>query len=192
MRSILRRRTATLFAVTAALAVLMCGCVPEEPLPSAAPTSTRGEAPFATDDDALAAAQKTYEEFMAIANQIMAEGGASPERLDAIAAPDVVAFETQGFKKFAERNLTAGGGSTVTTAVLQSYTPTVPDGAGIIVGYFCVDGSGITVVDESGTSVVDQSRPALSAFEITFDLAEKDPPRLVVSSKKIWDGAGVC
>ena len=192
MRLILRRRTATLFAVTAALAVVMCGCVPEEPLPSAAPTSTRGEAPFATDDDALAAAQKTYEEFMAVANQIMAEGGASPERLDAIAAPELAAAEKEGIDDFAARKLTVDGSSTVSAAKLQSYTPDAKDGLAIVRAYFCINVSAVDVLDENGASAVQPTRPDTTPFEVVFDLDEYDPPHLIVSAKTVWGGEGIC
>jgi hypothetical protein len=179
-------------AAVVALVALVCGCTPTGPKSTPPPVSPTSEAPFASDKEALAAAQATYEEFMTIANQIMADGGASPERLDAITSPAVAAFEKQGFVKLVGRDLKIGGGSVVIAAILQSYRPTAPDGRGILVGYFCVDGSGVTVVDASGASVLDESVPALTAFEVSFDLIERDPPRLVVSSKNAWTGAGVC
>jgi hypothetical protein len=191
MRTIMRPRSVVHLVAVVALLAVVCGCTPDEPQPKPSPAST-SDAPFADEDEALAAAQETYEEFMAVANSIMAEGGASPERLDAIATPSVAAFEKRGFEKLVARDLKVGGTSIVTTAILQSYTPTSTDGRGIVVSYFCVDGSAVTVVDGSGASVVDESVPALTAFQVTFDLLETSPSRLVVSSKEVWVGAGIC
>jgi hypothetical protein len=192
MRSILRQRTATFIAVAGALAVALCGCSPEESIPSAAPTSARGEGPFATDGDALAAAQKTYEEFMAVANQIMAEGGASPERLDAVAAPELAAAEKEGIEDFAARKLTVDGSSTVSAAKLQSYTPDAKDGLAIVRAYFCINVSAVEVLDENGASAVQPTRPDTTPFEVVFDLDEYDPPHLIVSAKTVWGGEGIC
>jgi len=192
MRSILRQRTVTLLAVTGALAVALCGCTPDQPAPSTVPSPSSSDPPFATDEDALAAAQSAYEEFMAVTKQIMADDGASPERLDSVAAPGVAIPEKEAMVDFVARHLTVEGASAVTGAVLQSYSPEATDGRGIVRAYLCVNVSAVDVLDENGVSVVQPTRPDETPFEVTFDLVEADSPRLIVSGKNQWGGSGIC
>ena len=170
----------------------MCGCVPDSTPRSTAPAPTNETPPFATDDEALAAAQSTYEDFMAVTKQIMADDGASPERLDSVAAPDVAIPEKEAMVDFVARKLTVEGASEVTGAVLQSYSPDAMDGRDIVRAYFCVDVSAVDVLDENGVSVVQPSRPDETPFEVAFDLVEADSPRLIVSEKNQWGGSGIC
>jgi hypothetical protein len=195
MRSITRARTAAHLAAVIALVVLaglVSGCSPSEPLVSTVPTSSSSAAPFASDDEALAAAQATYEDFMAVANQIMAEGGVAPERLDALATAKVAMPEKDGLSRLAQRNLRISGKPRVTAAALQAYATESRDGKNIITAYFCVDGSETSVIDSDGRSVVDKSGSNLTAFEVSFDLVDEVPPLLIVSEKTLWEGSGVC
>jgi hypothetical protein len=191
MRLITRFKTMTSLAAVIATVALVAGCSPSEPLSKrvSEPTTTL---PFANDEEALAAAQETYEEFMAIANVVIVEGGAYPERIDDIATAAVATVEKEGFADFAARNLSISGSSIVRSATLQSYTPQAQDGQAIVKAYFCIDISAVDVVDKTGTPVANTTRPDTTPFEITFDLIETSPPRLVVSAKNVWDGDGVC
>jgi hypothetical protein len=191
MRSITRPRTAAHLAAVIALVVLISGCSPAEPLSKQASESTPS-APFASEDEALAAARATYEEFTAVANQIMAEGGVAPERLDALAAANVATPEKDGFSHLANRNLRISGQPRVTTAALQAYATESRDGKNIVTAYFCVDGSDTSVIDSDGKSIVDRSGSNLTAFQVSFDLVDEVPPRLIVSEKTLWEGPGVC
>ena len=191
MRLILRRRTATLTLAVVALLSLLSGCAPDQPSPPA-PTSSLEKNPFPSDDEALAAAQATYERFMALTKQIANEGGLAPERIDDLATPEVASTEKEGFAEFAARKLTITGDSIVRSAVLQSYSPRAAEGRAIVTGYFCIDVSGVDVLDENGTSVVQPSRPDTTPYEVAFDLVANDPTRLIVSTKNVWRGEGVC
>jgi hypothetical protein len=192
MTSIIRPRTVAFTTIAAVLALVLTGCAPESsPTPLIA-APTQNPPPYASGDEALAAAQSTYEEFMAVANQIIVDGGASPDRIDAVAAPAVAQVEKDGFTDFAGRKLTIEGRSTIRAAFLQSYAPQSPEGRNVVTGYFCVDVSAVTVVDELGESLVQPTRPDATAFEVSFDLVETDPPKLVVSAKNVWGDDGIC
>lgn len=191
MRSIKRLRVVANLAVTVALVALISGCTPADPQTKQVSESAPA-APFANDEEALAAAKATYEDFMAVANTIMVEGGASPDRLDTVATREVAEPEKEGFKELASRELTFSGASTIRAAVLQTYAPRAKDGRSIVRAYFCVDVSAVEVRDETGASVVNPARPIATPFEVAFDLVENDPPRLLVSAKNLWGGDGVC
>jgi hypothetical protein len=192
MTSIIRPRTVASTAVAAVLVLVLTACAPDKTPSPVVAADTSDPPPYASGDEALIAAQSSYEQFMAVANKIMAEGGADPDRLDAVASPEIASGEKEGFEGFAERKLTVGGGSTITNAVLQSYSPSSTDGKGIITAYFCVNVSGVTVVDETGVSIVPSTRPDATPFEVVFDLVQKNPPQLVVSAKNVWAGEGIC
>ena len=191
MRRIRQPHAVTHLGVAIALASLISGCTPTDP-PTKQVSASTPAAPFASDEEALAAARKTYEEFMAVTKLVVNEGGVSPERIVALASPEIAAVEKDGIAASAGRNLAITGSSVVRNSVLQSYTPQVDGGRGIITSYFCIDVSGVDVMDETGASVVQSSRPDATPFVVVFDLVEKQSPRLIVSAKNVWDGEGVC
>jgi hypothetical protein len=192
MTSIPRLPTVAFATIAAVFLLAVSGCTPEQ---SSAPTAAGSthEAPlFATDEKALEAARVTYATFIDTANQIMVEGGSSPERIDEIATPEVAKVEKDGFQSLVERKLIISGKSIVRDSVLQSYYPRSTDGARVVSAYFCVDVSGVSLVDEDGTSVVKSTRPDMSTFETEFDLASDSPTGLKVAANDPWGGEGIC
>jgi hypothetical protein len=191
MRTIMRPRSAVHLAAVVALVAVVCGCTPDDPQPKPAPAST-SDAPFADEDEALAAARLTYERYISTANQIMAENGDSPERIDQVATPQIAAIEREGFQSFADRELMIGGQSTIEKSVLQSYEPGAADGKGVISAYFCVDASQVTLTDVTGASIVSPTRPDQATFEASFDLSTDSATALLLASNDPWGGEGIC
>jgi hypothetical protein len=192
MRSITRRRTVTLTAAAAALVLALCGCVPDETLPSTAPPTSSEEAPFANDDQALESARQAYEEYLKVTDQIIADGGQSPERVDPLVTAELADTEKQGFQDFRDRSMRSVGNSQLAGLTLQEYQPDARNGVSILTIYTCVDISGVDVLDANGKSVVSADRPDTSAFEVTLDLDRSAPHGLRVSSNEPWTGTGPC
>jgi hypothetical protein len=146
---------------------------------------------FASDEEALAAAQSRYELFIATIDKVVAEGGAQVERIDQVAVPELAEEEKVGVRDFTSKGFRMTGRSQVTNAVLQSRST---DGGvtSVITIYACVDVSQIEVVDQTGTSVVQSTRPDQSAFEVTLSVPNGNLSELLVVSNSVWNGGGVC
>lgn len=174
-----------------ALAVLLAlaGCVPTggetagPPTPSATPV-------FASDADALAAAEKAYAAYQAVSDQILIDGGNAPTRLLDVATRNVYEVEATGYSMALQRKLHGVGESSFDNVSLQSYHPSDP--ANTVSVYLCVDVSKLDVVDSAGVSVVSATRPSRTAFQVSFELLRTDRNRLVVSDRQVWDGGGIC
>ncbi len=173
------RRSPRLVAPTLLAAVLLTGCLAPDPVPTPPPTDA---APvFASDEEALAAAEEAYGRYLAVVDAIFSEGGASPERLLAHVSEDVYEQELPGFERIAS-NGWRGTGSTSFALTLQSF-----DDATVVV-YSCDDVSSTDLLDASGRSIVKEGRLEHVPFEVVFDPA--DEMRIV--GRQVWEGSGVC
>jgi hypothetical protein len=146
---------------------------------------------FASDEEALAAARSTYEAFLNATDTVMAEGGVDPERIDEFATVEVASSEKASIAQFVERGDRIRGRAQVDSVALQSYSSDLGEGNEMTV-YMCVDISEVVVYDEQGTSIVATARPNRIPFQVTFEAVPVKPPRLLVSSKAVWDGEGGC
>ena len=168
--------------------LLLAGCVPQqvddpiEPAPSATPM-------FESEDEALAAAVAAYEAYLKVSDEIAADGGANPERLQEVASPALVEQEVAGFEEFAASGFRAIGETVVLNPVLQQWEANPLEGQESIWMYVCSDVSGVDVVDADGVSVVSPERPPRSSLQVGLTL---DAGRLLVSSKDVWTSDDIC
>jgi hypothetical protein len=179
-------RTGPLVLATAVMLAL-AGCVPSDSpatsAPSASPTPV-----FASDAEALAAAEAAYAAYLKVSDQILAGGGMHPEQLLEVASESVYATEAVGYASAKQKGWRSVGASKVDGAELQSYESNDP--SHLVTAYLCIDVSGVDVVDSAGVSVVSSTRPDRTAFEISFGL--KNNKRLIVLNKQVWPGGGIC
>jgi hypothetical protein len=169
-----------------ALILTMTGC--GDPPPPVTPTPTSSAAPvFASDEEALAAAEESYRAYTEVADQIFHEGGADPDRLTAVATGDFLDASIAGFENVREKGWHSIGHSTFDSLELQRIDSSP---SGIVSAYLCGDVSGVEVVDSDGVSVVAADRPDRTYFEVIFDL-DVATGRLLVASRQVW-GDGKC
>ncbi len=174
------RRTPRLVAPTLLAALVLTGCLPSSPAPTP-PATTDAEPVFASEDEALAAAEEAYALFQATADQIIRDGGASPERIEDMVSPDLYAREVAGYEQL-RTNGWRGIGQTTFTLRLQAFSDDS------VVAYACDDLTQTDVLDSAGQSVVRPGRETLLAYEVEFD--PSDDMRIL--RKDIWEGGGVC
>jgi len=178
-------------AATLALAsaLLLAGCTSDGPivLPGPAPTT----APvFATDEDALAAAEVAYGEYLKVIDEILADGGKDGDRLLKVATEDVLRFEQTGFDRVLDSGHRSVGHTKFDSMVLQQYEPLAQEGEPMVVVYVCDNLSEVDVVDATGKSVVEPGRKSRIPFEVSFDLTEESA--LIVSASEGWTGEDFC
>ena len=183
-----RRHPIRVVTVTAALVLVLAGCTQ----PSPEPTPTPSPAPnpvFASDEEALAAAQKAYADYLAMSDLIFQEGGRQPERLKMVATDAIVESESAAFAEIERNGWRSDGATRFDSATLQAATYTGWSSTSITI-YACSDVSGLDVLDPAGNSVVSADRPARQSFELTF--VGSPDERLLLDEKELWEGAGVC
>jgi len=168
-------------ALVSAAALVLVGCTPAphpttSPKPAATPV-------FRSDAEALAAAEKAYRAYERASDQVFADGGKDPGRLDQLATGKVLADDREDFAELVEQGWHSVGKTRVSNVTLQSY------GKRTVTIYACDDVSEVDVVDQTGASVVSQNRPDLSPVEVILKLRDSD---LLVAEINAWDGDGVC
>ena len=138
---------------------------------------------FASDEEALAAAEEAYRAYLAVADQIFAEGGADPARLADVATGDQLVADIAGFDEVRNLGQHSVGETHFRDTVLQRYDPATKDHA--VTLYLCEDVSQVDVFDATGVSIVSADRPAFVMYEVAFDFAPTTT--LLVSDKQAWE-----
>ncbi len=174
----------------AALTLLLTGCVPADPVVTLVPVPSTTPL-FASDADALKAAEDAYAAYLKVSDQILADGGADPGRIDAVATPSVAKDEKKGYAIFQQDGYKQVGLTTFDSASLQQYIAASPNGKGIVTIYVCANVAGVNVFGPSGQSVVSPSRPDRTPFEVSFDVAANSHS-LLISEKDVWEGKSFC
>lgn len=160
------------------------------PSPSATP------AVFESEEEALAGSTQALRAFLDVSTQILADGGAAPERIDQVAASDLANDERESYVSFQTNNWHAVGTVNITGAKL-GFWYRHPDAAGVVAQLLaCLDYTAVDVLDTGGLSVVDPNRENVRAVSIEISLSKDariaDRSMLAISSKDSIDRAGVC
>lgn len=168
--------------------LVLSGCLPQSPTvtPTPQPSSTPV---FASDEEALAAAEAAYAEYLRVSDAITADGGANPERIEPLVTPERAPAEAEVFAKFASRLLHTQGATAFDSGSLQVYAE---DGIGrASLGlYLCIDVTNVRILDSSGSDVTpDRTNrlPLVVAFE-----TRSGNPNLLISGSDAWNGADFC
>ncbi|MGB3413465.1 MAG: hypothetical protein WBA28_01980, partial [Microbacteriaceae bacterium] len=91
-----------LFALAVLSALFLgTGCSPEVGLPPVPRPSV--EPLFASDEEALAAVVEHYQEYLAVSDEVYADGGANPERLKPYVSAERYEEELSGAQSFQAR-----------------------------------------------------------------------------------------
>jgi hypothetical protein len=175
-----------------ALTLTIAGCFADTTTytPVAEPTA----APlFASDEEALAAAEEAYRAYYVVSDQILNEGGAEPERLLDVATEEVFEFEAESFTTFRESGYRSTGSTVLDSIVLQAYEPLMAFPEPIVTIYACVDVADTDVVDKTGDSLVKEGRQERLPFEVTFTARIGTPEVvLIVSGEELWQSSSNC
>lgn len=184
-------RTAPALLTGLLVALTLVACVPDnepvrpDPSPTASPI-------FASDEEALAAAEAAYGAYLAVSDQILAEAGADSDRLLSVATSDLYADAIAGFESFASKEWRSVGTTSFDSAELQNFDPHATPGDPMVVFYVCVDLSGIDVLDSTGTSVVSPNRIDRSPYQVAVTTVDADDAGLIVAGDEPWGGENFC
>jgi hypothetical protein len=156
----LRMRLLTpLVAVT--LVALLAACGPD-PAPAPLPPEPTASPVFASDAEALAAAEEAYAAYLEMSDLISSEGGADPDRIAPFVALEHVERAESSFGALLERQLRTTGKSSFwfSEVIFRDQTE-------LQVGV-CLDISDIAVIDAAGLDVTPASRSDTIALRVLF------------------------
>ena len=179
-------RLPAVLAVTLAVLVVS-GCGSPDPVVVPEPESTSTPL-FASDEEALAAAEEAYAAYLAVSDQILAEGGANPERAYAFLTENMRAEEAEGVQLYVDSGWHSQGNTSFDSVVLQQFVAE-PDSANLTV-YLCIDVSNLRILNTSGVDVTPEMRPNRLPLELEF-IAEASAT-MKLERSDLWSGEDFC
>lgn len=181
-------RAAAPIALLAAMALAGCTAPEPEPTQTVAPTD---EPLFASEEEALAAAEAVYSDYQSQLDEIAANGGEGLGELVDTATPEVIDVQEPGFDMLTAESIVGTGEKLVASFEVQSIDLFAKEGSPVVSAYVCRDISQTDLIDANGRSVVEDDRVTLVALEVTFDF-EPSLQRLIVSKDEVWSGPSFC
>lgn len=180
-------RTGPLVAA-GALVLALAGCVPSTSHGTASPSPTATPV-FASDADALKAAEAAYAAYLKVSDQIAQDGWRSPEMLQSFARGAALKEDTKTAQKLSSKSLRQVGDTTFDRLSVQTVDER-GKGTAVVTVYLCVDVSGVDVVGPDGDSVVPASRQDRVPLEVDIDNLESSSFK--VSRSDAWSGTDFC
>lgn len=166
-----------------AVAVLLVGCVPKTevvnpvPQPSVTP-------PFASDEEALAAAVEAYARYLKVTDEILQGGGKDPSLASTVMTGELLDANLESFDNFKAQGLHTIGESSFDQVTLQQFDA-YSLGTAIVVIYVCTDVTATDVLDSEGQSVVAPDRLDRGTYLVTFDF-DYEVGALLVAHDELW------
>lgn len=160
----------------------LTGCVDADPLPTVPPTPTSTPI-FASEEEALAAAETAYAAYNEMSGLIASEGGTGPDRITDLVTEERLSDELRGFETLREADLRLVGNTTVEVLELQRYEEF--DGNAEVVFYACWDASESRVVDAAGQDVTPAGRRDRLVLEVVLTTVNGTLP-LRLRSDEEW------
>lgn len=152
------------------------------------PSETSGvEKPlFASDEEALAAAQTAYAHYLEVSDQIARDGGANPERLKGMVSLGLYREQESAYSELQSSNFRAGG----TTKMDSFHFQSSPNLSGSLIAYVCLDVADNPVMDSEGNDVTPIGRQ--SRIPLTISFSSMGNRELLIESSEVWSGVNFC
>jgi hypothetical protein len=177
-------------AVAGVMALALSGCV-GAPAPTPTPTvSPSAEPIFASDEEALAAAEAAYAAYLRKADEIGSRGGTNPDDIRDVVAPAYASELIASFDRLGERGLHTVGATSFDGARLADYSLDSPSAEVTI--YVCLDVSGVRVVGGDGADVTPIDRILRAPLQAHFVSSSDSPMTLLPSGSEAWTGDDFC
>lgn len=182
-------RTAPALLVASVLLLALSSCVRDDdpviptPLPSSTPI-------FASDEEALAAAEEAYGAYLTASDEVGASGGVDLSPLEPLVTDGMFTQLVDSAKQYTDARVHTAGSSTFDSLELQQYIDN-GDGSANVSVYVCLDVSHLVVLDESDNDVTPSGRDPRLALEVAF-LVSESGDEILLERSDLWDGADFC
>jgi len=174
-------------AVTVAGVLLLGGCGGGDPMPTLPPTPSATPI-FASEEEALAAAEEAYAAYLEMSNLISSEGGVDPERIAPFVTVDQLPEELEAASYLSENGFRVAGEVRATEMILQQYNES--GGVAEVSAYVCLDVSDARAIDAEGNDRTPPDRPETIALEVSFTANDADSA--VLASSDQWPDSSFC
>lgn len=169
--------------------LLTSGCTAAGPEPGASESPSAGEPFFASEEEAVEAALAVYEEYNAMADQIMADGGAEPERLAPFVDEALLESQTAGFERMQEEGVVGSGDTSFQLHQIQQ-GPELGTSGLFLTAYVCLDVSETDLRDANGDSTVNPDRLDRIPNEVAWTIDADGSVR--ISKDSPWTAENFC
>ncbi|EPR75783.1 hypothetical protein ADILRU_1953 [Leifsonia rubra CMS 76R] len=164
------------------LLALLSGCVPTDASPQPEPTPTF-VAPYASDEEALAAAEEAYAEYVRVTGAVYGESLGDPADLSTVATGDHLDELVDALSRLEADEQYIVGEQTFDQVILQRYSRDESNSE-VLAVYLCDDLSGLAIY--SGGEKVGPEKPITPAqMQVVFDYSPESKS-LLVSARDIW------
>ncbi|MCP2030441.1 hypothetical protein L1277_000505 [Okibacterium sp. HSC-33S16] len=177
-------RRALAVAVTSIVGVAVVGCTTPAPKPSPTPTSI-----FSSEDEALAAATDTYQQYTAALDAVYAGGGVDPSPLQPLVTEKYWTVLSED-RTLSDRGWRTSGVTTFDTVSVVEVA--LGESPVSIVTTLCKDVTAVRIVDTTGADVTPPTRRDRYPLLVTFQSAPGGAARVLVSESDPWAGDDPC
>jgi hypothetical protein len=169
------------------IAIALAGCAAQQPTPQQSSGVEEQTPLFSSDEEALAAAQAAYANYLEVSDQIARDGGAKPERLKEFVSDNLYSEQESAYLDLQKSGLHAGGTTSSDHFRVQDYVSSTTSTK--MISYVCIDVSENPVLNSEGLDVTPTTRQSRIPLEIGFALF-KD--KVLIESSEVWSGTNFC
>jgi hypothetical protein len=183
-----------ILAVTSITVLALAGCsgteAPGPPTSEISSTPNAEPTPmFASDDEALAAAELAYRNYIAVSDEIARDGGADIERIESIVTSDMFIQDSRASALYSTGKLHAAGFTAVESFRFQSLNNTSTES--VLAAYVCLRFDALRILDDQGADVTPASRS--NSLPLVVRMISIEPtPFFLMSSSEVWSGSNFC
>lgn len=184
-----RRTVVAAAAVAFGLVAALAGCDAGPVDPTSSPPPSPAPPIFASDEEALAAAEAAYAAYLSEVDKVTQSGGVDEGELAQFVAPDYLAELVQSLAKLRESgNRTTGSSSYDGMRMLDQPGTT----EALVRVYVCLDTSKVRVLGADGEDVTPEKKPTRLPIVASFTSREPGSSVLVPSGSEVWPGDDFC
>ena len=165
------------------IAIALAGCSAQPPAPQETTAATEQKPLFATDSEALAAAEAAYANYLEVSDQIARDGGANPERLKGIVSDHLYKESSDVFSTYQTNSIKVDGNTSFDSLHVADISSKVAT------FYVCLDVSGTNLLSADLEIVTPQNRQ--SRLPIVFGIS-KTGEMFKIESSEVWSGRNYC
>ena len=184
--------TATVLIIAGTLSGCMAAPAPTDtsaPPPAAAPTATPPV--FASNEEALAAAEATYSAYLSAGDVAGKIGSDSWNKYLSFTTGAEQEGVVSSQKKLEEEGRSISGSTTFDSMTVQR-SSALADGTWAVSTYVCFDITHSSIVDANGQLVVDTGGPLRWPMVVRFVTPQEDSQQLLISESTVWSGSNFC
>ena len=163
------------------IAIALAGCSTQQPTEETS-TAAQEQPLFSSDEEALAAAQAAYANYLEVSDQIARDGGANPERLKGLVSESMYQSEKATLDSFVEKQIVMNGQTSFDSSHVQEVTQNS------VSIYLCLDTSSAGLSSNSGT--VNQA--TASRWPLIVTMSKGGSGNLVLADSQTWSGTNFC